>query len=228
MNDNTHASPAILLAGGQPMDFEIIRSLLAPVTGGGKAPKIAYIGAANGDRTTFFDSLNTYLLQAGAASVDFIKLAREHIDRNAAIKTLTGADVVFFSGGEVEDGINWIKRHGLTELLRELYRKGILFIGISAGAIMMGSYWVRWDTPEDDSTAELFECLGFVPAIFDTHAEDEDWIELKTALRLMGGGSQGFGLPRGGIISADSRGNLVNITNRYLTFVNDGTTIYRK
>jgi hypothetical protein len=83
---------------------------------------------------------------------------------------------------------------------------------------MLGARWVRWDVPDDDNTAELFDCLGIIPVTFDTHAEDEDWIELKTVLRLSGDGSRGYGLPRGGIISADSAGRLVNMEREYLTF----------
>ena len=211
------------------MNMETVLSIIAPVFRSRKAPRLAYIGAANGDRTAFFDSLSAFFTQSGAAGVDFVRLAREHIDSDAVKKTLTGADLIFFSGGEVEDGINWIKKHGLFDLLRELYGKGVQFIGVSAGAIMMGSHWVRWDTPEDDDTAELFECLGFVPAIFDTHAEDEDWIEIKTALKLAGVGEQGYGLPRGCIISADSSGNLINIEKEYMTFINDnGAIVYKR
>ena len=218
MSHNVNEMPAILFAGGHSVDYEILEKVTRPVFMKKKNPRVAYIGAANGDRTAFFDNLNAILLQVGAADVAFVKLAREVVDTDAARETLERADIIFFSGGEVEDGINWIKRHGLTECLREQHRLGKQFLGISAGTIMIGAYWVRWDTPGDDGTAELFECLGLVPATFDTHAEDEDWIELKTALRLMGDGARGYGVPRGGIISADSDGNLTNIAGEYLTY----------
>jgi cyanophycinase-like exopeptidase len=159
------------------------------------------------------------LFRAGAETVDFVRLARDIIDADSAGETLSRADVIFFSGGEVEDGMDWINKHRLAGLLKDLYLNGRQFIGISAGAIMIGSHWVKWRIPENDDTAELFDCLGLVPEIFDTHAEDEDWVELKAALRLRGEGALGYGLPRGGVISADSRGNLINIVNKYLTFI---------
>ena len=219
MSEISVEKPAILLSGGQPVDYDIIKAITAPAFAGRNNPKVAYIGAANGDRAAFFDTLNTLLLLAGAAEVNFVRLARDRIDAGAARETLTESDAIFLSGGEVEDGIKWINKHGLDGCLKELYRIGVQFIGISAGAIMMGANWVRWSTPGDDETAELFDCLGFVPVTFDTHAEDEDWIELKTALRLMGDGARGCAIPRGGIISADSRGNIRNIVNKYLTYV---------
>ncbi len=73
---------------------------------------------------------------------------------------------------------------------------------------MMGTHWVRWDDPEDDATAKLFEYLGFIGATFDTHAEDEDWKELKTALRLQGCGARGYGIPKNSAVVYDSGGSM--------------------
>jgi dipeptidase E len=218
MTNKSNETPAILLAGGSQINEETFEIIFGPAFKKNPTPRVAYIGAANGDKPAFFEMLSVFLPKAGASSVDFVKLAREDADVEAARETLLRADIIFLSGGEVEDGINWIKKHGLTVLLREQYAAGKQFIGVSAGTIMMGAYWVRWDVPEDNDTAELFKCLGLIPVTFDTHGEDEDWIELKTALSLMGDGARGYGLPRGGVINADSLGNLVNIEKEYLTF----------
>ena len=99
-------------------------------------------------------------------------------------------------------------------------------MGVSAGVIMMGTHWVHWDVPEDDNTSELFDCLGITRVLFDVHGEDEDWVELKAALKLMGNGARGYGLPGGCMISADSRGTLVNLEKEYLVFVNEGGRIH--
>ena len=224
MNSVSKKLPAILFSGGQAINDGTAKDILTAAIQGRPEPRVAYIGAANGDRESFFEMVSRVFTEAGAVSVDFVRLARDRVDTGAARETLSGASVIFLSGGEVEDGINHIKRHGLYEFMRELYDGGRQFIGVSAGSIMLGDYWVRWDTPGDDDTAGLFECLNIIPRTFDTHAEDEDWIELKTALRLMGDGARGYGIPRGGIISADSCGNLKNLMNEYLTFIyKDGT-----
>jgi len=227
-------TPVILFAGGQSLDAETIGSIIKPAFAKYGRPRVAYIGAANGDRASFFEMVRPLLLGAGAATVDFCRLASDGaaaVGEVAEAKAfLDSADVVFLSGGEVEDGINRIEKHGLAGTLRGLYNKGKLFIGISAGTIMLGEWWVRWEIEGDDSTASLFRCLGIVPATFDTHAEDEDWVELKTALRLLAGrrddgqpggaaSPRGYGLPRGGIISADGQGNLANLSKEYLTFI---------
>ena len=211
-------TPAILLAGGREMDAQTTAEALSLLFRKIDRPKVAYIGAANGDREAFFERICALLLQAGADMVDFVRLAQETIDIDAGRAMLSAADVIFIAGGEVEDGMIWLQKHGLVSLLKSLYTEGRQFIGMSAGTIMLGTHWVRWDNPEDIAEGELFDCLGIIPAVFDTHAEDEDWIELKTALRLLGEGSHGYGLPGGCIISADSSGQLINRQRELLTF----------
>lgn len=221
--------PMYLLAGGRPRDSAgMVRCLsIALESCGVNKPRVAYIGTASGDRLPFFSAIQSMLWDAGAGEVPFPRLAKPDADVQAAKRTLLSADALFLTGGEVEDGINWLRRHNLTGFMKELYHRGKVLIGMSAGSIMMGAHWVRWEREDDDSTASLFDCLHLVPAVFDTHAEDEDWKEIKTALTLMGPGSEGFGIPRGGMISADEHGNLTNIEKTLLHFVNDNGVIQK-
>ena len=221
MSDQVTAVPVVLLAGGRPRDPAYMVRLLRRALGDASKPSVAYIGTANGDSTEFFLRMEATLREAGAGQVIQVRLAREDADIRAARAILEAADVVFLSGGEVEDGIYWIVKHGLDGFLRDLHRSGVRFIGVSAGVIMMGTHWVHWDIPEDDSTASLFDCLGLTPLLFDTHGEDEDWVELKAALVLLGEGAVGYGLPGGTMVSADSRGTLVSMEKDYLVFRHD-------
>ena len=221
MNSTTRAKPVLLLAGGRPLNASNMTRIIKSAFGDIQKPQIAYIGAASGDSIVFFNMMKAFLMKAGAGKVALVRLAKDKADIDSARRALSAADVVFISGGEVEDGINWIVKHQLVDYLMELYGEGKQFIGMSAGSIMLGSKWVKWEDPDDDNTAELFDCLGFVPEIFDTHAEDEDWKEIKTALRLMGSGASGYGIPSGGALYADSSGNIENVEKKVLTFVNE-------
>jgi peptidase E len=215
--------PVFLLAGGHPRDAKSMTDCLALALQqcGKPRPRVAYLGVANRDNVVFYTAMKAMIKGAGAKDVVLLRLAQAGADMDAAKKALEAADAIFISGGEVEDGMRWLTQHGLDGFLKELYGRGKLFIGISAGSIMMGAHWVRWENPDDDATAGLFDCLGLVPAVFDTHAEDEDWVELKTALKLMGPGARGYGIPSGGMISADSEGRLANLEKVLLCFVND-------
>lgn len=85
---------------------------------------------------------------------------------------------------------------GLIALLHERFAAGAVFCGFSAGSIMMSRQWVRWRDPSDDSSAELFDCLGLVPLACDMHDEADGWEELKKLLTLRGvEGEIGYGVP---------------------------------
>ena len=218
--------PATLIAGGMPGSPTAIVRMMSQAFRGMQKPVAAYIGTANNDNPAFFHMMKFALKKAGADKVVFVHLAKEKPDLDAAKNVLANAGLIFLAGGEVEDGMNWLKKHGLVDFLKSLYSRGKRFMGVSAGVIMMGSHWVHWDVEGDDSTSELFDCLGIIPVLFDVHGEDEDWVELKAALKLLGNGTRGCGLPSGCMISAGSRGTLVNLEKEYLTFVNEGGRIH--
>ncbi|MCL2139901.1 MAG: Type 1 glutamine amidotransferase-like domain-containing protein [Treponema sp.] len=225
MNQNKEI-PAMLLAGGMHSKARSIARMVSQALNGMQKPQVAYIGTANGDSLLFFHLMKSILKKAGAGKTVFLRLAKEKPDLEAARNILKNSDAVFLAGGEVEDGMHWLKKHGLVDFLKELYKQGKRFIGISAGVIMMGSRWVHWDVEGDDSTSKLFDCLGIIPAIFDVHGENEEWAELKTALKLSGNGTRGYALPAGCMISAGSQGTLVNLEKEYMVFVNEGGCIH--
>lgn len=211
-----------LIAGGPSYDQELLtRDLKLTLRSAGKEnPAVACVGTANRDNADFFQRMKRSLLDAGAKEVLLTPIVGESADLDAAKRILSDADVIFLTGGEVEDGIQGLKTTGLDTLLTELFHDGRQFVGISAGSIMMGQHWVHWDVEGNDDTASLFDCLGFVPMTFDAHGEAEDWRELKCALGLLGFGSRGYGLSSGGFFCADSEGNLRSFRNDPKIFYN--------
>ena len=191
-------------------------------------PSVAHIGTANGENEAFFQRISKPILEAGAGDVTLVPIVGERADIENAKRILSGADAVFLSGGEVEDGIMELRKSALDVFLGELYLDGKLFFGLSAGSIMLGQYWVHWDVEDDDDTASLFKCLDFVPMTFDAHGENEDWRELKCALRLLGRDSEGYGLSSGGFYSADTAGKLTAFRNGPAVFYNNGKDIEEK
>ena len=216
-----------LIPGGRPPDMNrMIEDYRTIYTTLGKPnPKIAYVGTANNDNKIFFKVMKRPLVKAGAREVTMAPIAGKHLDVSSAKRVLAAADCVFLSGGEVEDGIVWLREAGLDTVLTEMYASGVPFFGVSAGCIMMGRNWVHWDVEDDDTTSRLFDCLDFVPFTFDTHCENEDWKELKCALRLMGPGAQGHGLCTGGFYRASSSGDLLSYRNPPAVYTNVNGTI---
>jgi cyanophycinase-like exopeptidase len=205
----TAAADIYLVAGdpgkrGRGRD-PLLAAILARI--GLAGPSVAYVGAASSDNRFFFLWIAALLKKAGAGSVRLAALASRRADPAKAHSLLQEADLVFVSGGDVEAGMRVLERSGSGALLKELYRAGKPFIGLSAGSIMLARSWVRWSDADNNGTAEAFPCLGLAPLICDTHAEKEDWEELKVLLKLTGA-PVGFGIPAGAALRVAADGSL--------------------
>jgi len=199
--------PLFLMAGGRGSSHQhILKSVYRAI---GKAkPVIAYVGVANGDDRRFLAFIGTEIKSMGDCTLNPVWLASKKADLTKARELLTQADAIFMSGGDVEAGMQIVQDKGLKVFFQELADQGKLFFGASAGSIMLADQWVRWRDPDDDSTASLFDCMGLAPVICDTHAEDDDWVELKAAIQLKEDGALGYGIPSGACLIVNSSGGV--------------------
>jgi len=190
--------PIYLLAGGSrlrrkssdPLIWEMLRQVGHP------EPSVAYIGSASGDDLWFFKAIKALFKQSGAGRVDLAELADTDSNLCKAQALLQSADILFFSGGDVELGMKILHKRGVLQLIHKQFRAGAVLGGLSAGSILLAQQWIRWRDPEDDATAEPFDCIGIAPLICDMHDEDEGWEELKALLRLRQlEGEIGYGIP---------------------------------
>ncbi|MDQ1280564.1 MAG: dipeptidase [Thermoproteota archaeon] len=221
--------PVYLLAGGRQSLRETTSSLYRRVFEGTGviSPKVAYIGTANQDDESFFHRTSELLRIAGAAKVDHAFIAPKHADVEKAKKILTSADSVFVSGGDVFEGIRVLKEKNMIDFLMSLYESGKPFFGISAGSIMLAEKWVYWRDPNDDSTAELFPCLGLAPIICDTHGEEDGWEELQKALELSDEKQKGYGIVSGTAIKVFSDGKVEGLGGIINQFIRDKEKVTR-
>lgn len=174
-------------------------------------PLVAYVGVASNDNPGFQKMLTTGLALSGAR-FRAAKIASAKASMTAARDLLLECDLVFVSGGDVEHGMNVLKDKGLLPFFRDLFRTGKPMFGLSAGSLMLAREWVRFPN-EDESKAELFECIGAAPIHVDAHSEDDDWSELRTLVRLLverGDPSPvGYGLTAKGGLAAEVTGDHV-------------------
>jgi len=201
------AADIFLIAGdpGSRRQDPLLAVILESI--GLQRPNVAYVGAASADSRVFFLWIAALLKKAGAGSVRLAALASRRADPVKARQQIRAADIVFVSGGDVELGMSVLERTGAAALLREQHRAGKPFIGLSAGSIMLARSWVRWSDPADDGTAREFPCLGLAPLLCDTHAEKDEWDELKMLLKLTGT-PVGYGIPSGGALRVAIDGSL--------------------
>ena len=213
--------PVFLLAGGRHSRREKPDSLLEAVFReyGIKNPAVAYSGTASGDDRGFFGFIAREITSAGADKVVHAVIASPGADLKKAKSVLESADIVFISGGDVEAGMEVLREKNMLDFMTGLYRQGKPFFGISAGAIMLADRWVRWRDPDDDTSAELFPCLGFAPVICDTHDEQGGWEELQAALKLEKEGVKGYGLASGSAIKVTSDGKVAVVGGTVQVFI---------
>lgn len=220
--------PVYLIAGGRDRrSFKSIIKMIREDTGKSK-PTIAYVGVASGDSLPFYLMMSPMIKETGDCQIKRVLIAPKKADLNKAQAILESADAIFVSGGDVEAGMHVLDEKDMTGFLTGLFRRGKVFFGSSAGSIMLGREWVRWRDPDDDSTAELFPCLGVAPIICDTHAEADDWEELKTALRLKEEDTQGYGIPSGSCLKVYPDGRLEALDGAIARFVRRGDSMIRQ
>jgi len=199
MNETLGPAPVYLLAGGPGSRRRERDPLLtrAIASCGVTEPSIAYIGAASGDDRQFFKMISGFMRNCGGGEVRLAELAsrRARIDKTRAL--LEKADMVFVSGGDVEEGMEVLAEREILPFLRELHAGGKPFFGLSAGSIMLAREWIVWDNPNDDATSSTFPCMGLAQVLCDTHGEGEGWEELRALMLLMPEGTFGYGIPTG-------------------------------
>jgi peptidase E len=169
-----------------------------------KKPLVAYVGVASNDNVAFQKMLSAAFLGTGAR-VEMAKLARKTAKVSNARALLADCDLVFMSGGDVEQGMNLLNERGVADELRALAAAGKPFLGISAGSIMTCKEWVRFPD-DDDAKAETFACLGIAPVHMDAHSEADNWPELRTLVRLLGArdaAAVGYGVPSKGCLRVE-------------------------
>ena len=218
-----------LLAGGRPSSREAVFPLIHTVLGGYgiASPTVAYTGTANGDDENFFQRIADTLVAAGAGKVNHAVISSDKADLQKTKEILSSADIVFISGGDVDEGIRVLEEKGMITFLRGLYEEGKPFFGRSAGSIMLAKCWVRWSDPNMDSTATLFPCLGFAPIVCDTHGEQDDWEELRVALELTKDGEKGYGIVSGTAIKVYTDGRVEALGGAVHQFVNNNGKVIR-
>jgi peptidase E len=202
--------PVFLIAGGRGQRRISPDPLLQAVFQefGIRSPSLAYVGVASGDDRSFYGMITAMLKEAGAGKIDHALIAPRTADFKKAKNQLENADIVFISGGDVEAGMDILNEKGMVGFITGLYQEGKPFFGVSAGSIILAREWIRWRDPNDDDTAEIFPCLDIAPVICDTHAEGDDWEELKALLALEKERVDGYGIPSGAAIKVHPDGRV--------------------
>jgi cyanophycinase len=154
-------------------------------------PNAAYIGASNGDVEEFYSIFEAAMDGIDVGQRRMIRSSFSTGDRDF----LREAHVIVLAGGDVLRGWKIFVETGLREEIIARHQNGAVLIGISAGAVQLGSHAI---VEHDESSRELIETFNLVPAIVDVHDEQRDWAHLESTVALLEGAASGIGIPKGG------------------------------
>lgn len=192
---------------------DVLRSLL-----GASPLRAAYLGASNGDEPAFYEIFVGAM--EGAGITDCRMIPSRPSDEDLA--WLASAHVILLAGGDPLLGWEAFQRNGVEPLLRQRYREGAVLIGISAGAMQLGTRAWRENPPP--GALELFPVLGLAPFIVGVH-EAPDWPELKRAMHAAGPGARGIGIPFGGGALVHPDGTLEPVRHPVTAFHHEAGTL---
>jgi hypothetical protein len=181
--------------------------------------RVAYLGAANGDQLGWFRAVRKALAERYGADVRDARSGTPE-ECGEAKRIVADADLVYAAGGDVALLAWRVRAGGLDLAIRERHRAGAALIGVSAGAIGLCSYWVRF--PEHDAAGERprrFPCIGALSLAVDVHDEASDWEELRALLACWAEDEpdatvEAFGIPTGGALRIEPSGAVTPIGPR--------------
>jgi Peptidase family S51 len=166
---------------------------------GPDAPRAAYLGASNGDNPDFYAIFLAAVEGIGPAECRMIHAVPSDEER----AFLEAADVILLAGGAVDVGWRAFQASGVDEIVLRRYQEGAVLVGVSAGAVQLGT--AGWPAGEPDAA---FGTWGLAPFVVDAHDEDGEWSDLRAVVRARGDGARGIGIPRGGGLVYHADGTL--------------------
>lgn len=214
LNQGPPLKPLILLADSQLLFFKEndrpyirrLRQLFEP----GKSLSAAYIGASNGDQAEYYDMFELAMQSIGIEQCKHITSALTP----DGLRFIENADIILLSGGDI--WLGWQTLDKIAPLLQQAREKGAVLIGTSAGSVQMGQLGYR-DKPYLSNT-DLFATLGYIPAIFGAHEEQQNWRSLRQVVSHTAGCLPGLGIQTGAGVIITPDNNLQAIRKPVMSF----------
>ena len=179
---------------GEGLVMERITGLINEVKPKKNKVKAAYIGASNGDKKEYYDIFLAAVSQVNIDPKDCLKIKSKPSKKEKDF--LGKADLILLAGGDTKKGWDIMNGNSIREIIVDRYHNGAVLVGISAGAVQLGTK--GWTGPGNDPD-EVFTTFQLVPFVIDVHDENEgQWERLHNTVRDGEEHCRGFGIPMGG------------------------------
>lgn len=132
-------------------------------------PKVCFIPTASGDSEGYISSFYSAFESAGYQAAHLQLFNRP--DREELEKIVNSSDVIYVGGGNTANLLALWSLHGLPDLLKTAYTRGVVMAGVSAG----GMCWFGSGLTDSFGPAMRFLTNGmaFLPDAFCPHFDSE-------------------------------------------------------
>lgn len=153
-------------------------------------PRVLYIGTAMAeDPATALWTYDRFANVAELSRLEFFPWPAEDLRA-----TVLDQDAIFVGGGNTANMLAIWRVHGVDELLREAWDRGIVLSGSSAGAIC---WFEQGVTDSFGPQLDRMDCLGFLEGSFCPHYDDEELRRLRHRELLRDGLAPGYAADSG-------------------------------
>jgi peptidase E len=130
----------------------------------GRDSRVCYVPTATGDNDRLV--ANFYRLLGARCRASHLPLFMN--DVMPASERLD-VDIIYVSGGNTANMLALWRLHGIDQLLRGAYERGVILCGLSAGALC----WFEHGVTDSFGPLRGMECLGFLSGSFCPHYDGD-------------------------------------------------------
>ncbi|MFQ4138939.1 cyanophycinase [Nodosilinea sp. PGN35] len=169
MGTDQHPGALVIIGGAEDKegDCTVLREFVRAA--GGVKARIAVMTAATSLPGEVGDEYIRVFERIGAESVEIVNTdRREDSEREDALRKVSEATGIFFTGGDQSRIVDFIKDTPLDELIHQRHREGAVIGGTSAGAAMMPDEMIVGGSSVSNPSVDAVEMgpgMAFLPGI---------------------------------------------------------------
>jgi peptidase E len=155
-------------------------------------PKVCLLPTASGDPT---DQIAAFRSSVGERECELshISLFRLEAEGLDVAEHLLAQDLIYVGGGSMLNLIAIWRAHGVDELLRRCWERGVILAGQSAGAMC----WFEWGVSRSGGVARLVPGLGLIGGLLSVHYHRDPERRRVTLAEVARGRRPGYGIDDG-------------------------------